>query len=302
MHYTDVLNRLTRYDTKLIVDSPYVEWENFRNSTILITGATGFIGTQLVLSLAKASLDKNLNVKLILVVRDKKKAQNLFLQEIHFSKIKIIEQDINKPINYKGKVDYIIHTASNTSSKSFVKTPVETINTNLNGTKNILEFAKQNNVKSVVYLSSMEVYGTVNTDTPLKENEYGYCDLLNERNSYPQAKRLAETLCYSYFKEYETSVKIARLSQIIGANIPYDDTRVFAQFARNIVEKQDITLYSQGGTVRNYCYITDCITAILTILLKGNDGEAYNVTNSDALCSIKEMAEKICYGTESQIK
>lgn len=303
MHYTGVLNRYTRYDTKLIVDNPWINWEKFKNSTILITGATGFIGTQLVLSLAKASLDKKLNLKLILLVRNKKKAEDLFLSESYYTKIKFIQQDINKPIKHNEQVDYIIHTASNTSSKSFVETPVETISTNLNGTKNILEFAKHNNIKSIVYLSSMEIYGTVNSDTPLKESDYGYSDLLNERNSYPQAKRLAETLCYSYFKEYETPVKIARLSQIIGANIPYDDNRVFAQFARNVVENHDIILYSSGGTVRNYCYITDCITAILTILLKGNNGEAYNITNSEALCSIKEMAEKICkYGTNSQIQ
>lgn len=303
MHYTGVINRYTKHDTKLITDSPYVEWDKFKNSTILITGATGFIGTQLVYSLVKASTNRNLNIKLILPVRNLKKAKNLFLTESYYAKIKFIQQDINQPIKYNGKVDYIIHTASNTSSKSFIETPVETINTTINGTKNILEFAKHNNVKSLVYLSSMEIYGTINSDTPLKESDYGYSDLLNERNSYPQAKRLAETMCYSYFKEYGIPVKIARLSQIIGANIPYDDNRVFAQFARNIVEKQNIILHTNGLTVRNYCYITDCITAVLKILLNGENGEAYNVTNSKAACSIKEMAEKICnHGTNSNIE
>lgn len=303
MNYTDVINRYTRYDTKLIVDSPYINWQFFKNSTILITGATGFIGIQLVLSIAKASMDFNLDIKLILPVRNQQKAKQLFGQERLFNKIKIIKYDINKKINYKGNIDYIIHTVSNTSSKSFVETPVETINTTILGTKNILEFAKNNRVKSLVCLSSMEVYGIVNSDTPLKESEYNYLDLLNERNSYPQAKRVAETMCYSYFKEYNVPVKIARLSQIIGANIPYDDNRVFVQLARNVIEKKDIILQTDGSTIRNYCYITDCISAIFTILERGVSGESYNVTNQYTKLSIREMAEKIKeYGENINIK
>ncbi len=288
-----LINPYMKYDTRLIAKSPFVNWEMFKNSTVLITGATGFIGLQTGLSLAIASMTHNLNINIILLCRDKRKAKILFNEEISFAKIKIIEQDVNKKINYKESIDYIIHTASNTSSKSFVETPVETIDTTINGTKNILELAKEKHVKGVVYLSSMEVYGAVNSDIPVKETDLGYIDLLNERNSYPQAKRTAETLCYSYFKEYNAPVKIARLCQIIGANIPYNDTRVFAQFARNVIEDKDIILHTDGSTVRNYCYITDCVTAILKILTEGVSGEAYNVANKNAVCSIKEMAEKI---------
>lgn len=297
MRYSNIINQHTRRDCRDIVMSNLVNWQNFKDKTILITGSTGFIGVQTVLALSKASKDFNLNVKLILPVRNIKKAKSIFYSELRFVNIKLIKQDINKKINYHGKIDYIIHAASNTSSKSFVDTPVETIDTTVNGARNILELAKEKQVKSVVYLSSMEVYGTVNSDVPLKEDDYGYLDLINERNSYPQAKRLAETMCYSYFKEYNLPVKIARLCQIIGANIPYNDTRVFAQFARNVVEKKDIVLHTDGSTVRNYCYITDCITAIFKILTEGASGEAYNVANKDAICSIKEMAEKITKDT-----
>lgn len=297
MRYSNIINQHTRRDCRDIVMSNLVNWQNFKDKIILITGSTGFIGVQTVLALSKASKDYNLNVKLILPVRNIKKAKSIFYSELRFVNIKLIKQDINKKINYHGEIDYIIHAASNTSSKSFVDTPVETIDTTVNGTRNILELAKEKQVKSVVYLSSMEVYGTVNSDVPLKEDDYGYLDLINERNSYPQAKRLAETMCYSYFKEYNLPVKIARLCQIIGANIPYNDTRVFAQFARNVVEKKDIVLHTDGSTVRNYCYITDCITAIFKILTEGASGEAYNVANKDAICSIKEMAEKITKDT-----
>ena len=214
MHYSNIINSNTLYDTKAIVDSEFIDWEKFQNTTILITGATGFIGTQIVLSLAKASMEYNLNTKIILLVRSKEKAKSLFFNQLKFANIKLLQQDINKKIKYNENVDYIIHTASNTSSKSFVDTPVETISTTIDGTKNILEFAKEKKVKSIVFLSSMEVYGEINSETPLKEDDLGKLELQNERNSYPQAKRLAENLCYSYFKEYNIPVKTARLCQI----------------------------------------------------------------------------------------
>ena len=302
MHYSNIINSNTFYDTKAIVDSEFIDWEKFQNTTILITGATGFIGTQIVLSLAKASMEYNLNTKIILLVRSKEKAKNIFYEQLKFANIKLLQQDINKKIKYNGNVDYIIHTASNTSSKSFVDTPVETISTTIDGTKNILEFAKVKKVKSIVFLSSMEVYGEINSETPLKEDNLGKLELQNERNSYSQAKRLAENLCYSYFKEYNIPVKTARLCQIIGANIPYNDSRVFAQFARNVIEKKDIVLFTDGSTTRNYCYITDCVTAIFTILQKGKSGESYNVANQEAICSIKEIAENLLRNTDLKIK
>ena len=205
-------------------------------------------------------------------------------------------QDILKPVKIREKVDFIIHTANSTSSKSFVETPVETINSIVDGTNNILKFAKDKKVKGVVYLSSMEVYGTTdfNRTEPLKEEDLGYLDLSNPRSSYPEGKRLAENLCLSYYKEFGVPVKIARLCQTIGAGVDYNDARVFAQFARNIVEKQDIILHTKGESIRSYCYITDAISAIFALLEKGKDGECYNVANPDTTCSIKEMAEMLC--------
>ena len=299
MHYSNIINPNTIIDTRLIVESDYINWGKLKNKSILITGATGFIGAQTVLALSKASMDFNLNIKLVLPVRNIKKAKSLFFKELPFVDIKLLKHDLGKKLSYGGQIDYIIHAASNTSSKSFIDYPVETINTTLNGTRNILEIAKEKNIESIVYLSSMEIYGTLSSDIPVKEDELGPLNLLNERNSYPQAKRMTETMLYSYFKEYNLPVKIARLCQIIGGSVPFNDTRVFAQFARNVVENQDIVLHTDGSTVRNYCDITDCVTAILKILTEGKSGEAYNVANKNAVCSIKEMAEKIASKKEN---
>ena len=282
-------------DTKEIINSEYVNFDFFKNSTVLITGATGLIGKQVVNTLLYANEVKNTNISIVALVRNKKKAQEIF-EKKRTNKLKFVVQDITEPLKTNLKVDYIIHTANSTSSKSFVETPVETINSIVQGTKNILNFAKKKRVKSVVYLSSMEVFGNIDTERvePLKETDYGYIDIAKVRNSYSEGKRLAEAMCISYFNEYKVPVKVARLAQTIGAGVDYNDGRIFAEFARCIVEKRDITLKTEGKTVRSYLYVTDCVTAILSMLEKGKNGEIYNVANSDTTCSIKEMAEMLC--------
>ena len=282
-------------DTHEIVTSEYIDWDYFKNSTILVTGATGLIGSQIILSLLLANEIFNANIKILAHVRNKEKAQKKFAEN-KTQNLEFIVQDITEQIQISDNVDFIIHTANGTSSKSFVEQPVETIDSIIFGTKNILEYSRQSNVKSIVYLSSMEVYGKTdyNREKPLTEKDYGYIDLQNTRNSYPEAKRLTENLCYSYSQEYNIPVKIARLAQTIGAGIDYSDNRVFAQFARNIVEKKDITLLTDGKTIRSYCYITDVITAIFALLVQGQNGEIYNVANIETTCSIKEMARMLC--------
>ena len=286
--------KIEEQDTLEIVNSKYINWNFFKNSTILVTGATGLIGTQAVLSLLCANEQLNTNIRILALVRNKEKAENKF-KDVKTDKLKFIIQDITAQIDCEN-ADFIIHTANSTASKDFVETPVETINTIVIGTKNILEYAKNNKVRSIVYLSSMEVYGNIGLDRkePLNEKDLGYMDLMKVRNSYPLGKRLAENMCFSYFSEYNISVKIARLSQTIGAGVDYSDNRVFVQFARNVIEKQDIILHTKGESTRSYCYVTDAVVALLLMLEKGRDGEVYNIANSETTCSIREIAEMLC--------
>ena len=287
----EVENRIRQNDLNELAQDRIFEFLN--NSTVLVTGATGLIGSETVLGILAANRIRNLNIRVVALVRNYKKAQEIFKNVLARNELEIVVQDINDEISYEKDVDYIIHCASNTSSKDFVEKPVETISTTYNGTNNILKFAKDKKVKSVVYLSSLEVYGNFEKDSLVKEDEYGYLDILNPRSSYSQGKRLAETLCISYCKEFDVDIKIARLTQTLGAGISKDDNRVFAQFARAALNKENIILHTKGNTIRNYCYLTDAVSAILTILIKGKSSNAYNVANSDTCISIKNMAELV---------
>lgn len=257
----------------------------FKNKSVLITGATGLIGKLCVKSLVKASQ----NTKIYALIRNKEKALKIFGQN---SGIEFVVQDINDEIKLNEKIDYIIHGASATSSAYFVQNPVETIQTAINGTTNILEFACKNKCESMVYLSSLEVYGS-DCDENTTENSYGYIDILNPRSSYSESKRLVETLCISYGSEYNVPVKIARLSQTFGAGVEITDNRVFAQFCKSVINKENIVLHTIGDTKRNYCYTTDSIRGIFTILTKGKNLNAYNVANKNTYISIADMAKSL---------
>lgn len=264
------------------------------NSDILVTGATGLIGSQIVKAILHCNEHQGTNISVIALVRSRDKALTVFSDYIHSNHLKITQGDVLDDVVIEKKIDFIIHGASTTDSKAFVETPVETIDVAINGTKNMLSLAKKKKIKAFVYLSSLEIYGIPNNpDKTIKENDYGYIDHNNVRSSYSESKRMAECLCIAYAKQYNVPIKIARLSQTFGAGVNYQDGRVFAQFARSIIEKKDIVLHTTGDTLRNYCYTSDAVTAILTILIKGKSLQAYNIANRRSAISIKDMAKML---------
>ena len=259
-------------------------------STFLVTGATGLIGSSLIRCLL--ALDEQ--IKIYAPVRNLKKAEALF-DEWQKECIQFIECDlVEYDYGLLEKIDYIVHCAAPTSSKFFVEHPVETSEIIVDGTKKMLQLARQKQVKGMVYLSSLEVYGELHDDScPIKEDFQGYLDPMSVRSSYPMAKRATENLCCLYSSEYEVPVKIARLTQTTGAGIAKDDSRIIAQFARLAAQGRDIVLHTTGESARPYCYVTDSVSALLYVLLKGTSGECYNVANESTYISARDMAEYI---------
>lgn len=270
-------------------------FDRFKNKTVFVTGATGLLGSQLVKALLCSNRRLGTNTKVLALVRSEQKAEKVFGRLLEREELLLIAGDVNSPAAYDGQVDYIIHGASATSSRYFVTNPVETIMTAVNGTVNVLEFARRKQVEGILYLSSLEVYGTPAADAGMIDESYsGYIDPLQVRSSYSEGKRMVECLCASYASEYQVPVKIARLSQTFGAGVTYEDGRVFAEFARCAIEKKDIVLHTKGQTVRSYCYTKDAVAAMLLILAEGESGAAYNVTNMDTKISIADMAQLVC--------
>ncbi|MBD5401524.1 NAD(P)-dependent oxidoreductase [bacterium] len=270
-----------------------IDFSYLQNSTVLVTGATGLIGSQIVLLLLYLNRVKNYSIKVIAMGRSLERLQKKFSQVLDRNNFELLEADVQNTINYDGKVDYIIHGASVTASKSFIETPVDTILTAIDGTKNMLNFAKDKQVKGFVYLSSMEVFGTVDGEPKLSESDYGYIDILSARSSYPESKRMCECLCASYAKQFDLPVKIARLAQTVGPGFKYDDNRMVVQFAKSVIENKDIVLLTEGKSKFCPIYTSDEICGIFTILSKGKAGEAYTVANSSAFSSVREIAEMV---------
>ncbi len=267
--------------------SPFLS--ELEGCTLLITGATGMIGTMLIKVIQTYNRQHSVSIHLVAHVRNKEKASRKWSGYID-ENLEWIVGDICTPIIYDKPVDYIIHCASNTASRDFVEKPVETIETTLHGTNNILTFAHTKKVRKVVYLSSLEVYG-VPDKFDVTEDCNGRIDWTNIRSSYSEGKRMAECMCQSYFAEYNVPVVIARLAQTFGAGFEPTDNRVYAQFARAVAAKQDIVLHTKGATIRDYCYLTDAVSALLLLCIKGVAGETYNIANEDTTCSIAEMAQ-----------
>lgn len=281
-------------DVNYIVSYQGIPWVRLKNKSVFITGATGLIGKMLVKSMIKASESFGLNINIVCLIRNERKFIEIFNKELKSSSsLKYIVGNFDTIKEIRPYFEFIIHLANPTSSKYFVSNPVETIQSTFSGVNNTLELAKKSNSESYVFLSSMEVYGLPTKGTKVSEEMIGCFKTDEERNSYPLSKLISENLVLSYNKEYNLSTKVIRLTQSFGPGVDYNDTRLFAYLAKCAIENKNIILNTDGNTERSYIYIADTITAILSVLLKGNPGQIYNAANESTYCSIKNMSEMI---------
>jgi len=289
--------RILREDLEHIDKDSAIPWEKLKNSTVLITGATGLIGSALVRGISYASGRRDLNVRILAFGRNATRAESLS----QYYGAEFFTQDIRETVKVEGEIDYIFHCAAVTKSSEMVSNPAEVIETSLNGTMNVLNLAREKSARSLVYMSSMEVYGAADSSLGLvTEEQLSNIDLKSARSCYPESKRMCECMCACWLSQYGVPSKIARLSHIFGAGSPKDDPRVFAEFARSVMACENIVLRTEGDTRGNYCYSADAVRALLIIALKGENGEAYNVVNPKESVAIRQMAgivaDRICEG------
>lgn len=264
-------------------------WEKLSGCNILVTGATGLIGGCLVETLmANPKRDYHVYAS----GRNKERAREKFREFTNEEAFHFIKHDVMTPLKCNIQFDYIIHAASNASPNFFTSQPVEVIKSNINGVDYLMEYGMNHGMKRFLYVSSGEIYGE-GDGRVFTEDYSGYVDCATLRACYPSSKRAAETLCIAYAVEYEVSVVIARPCHIYGPHFTETDNRVYAQFIRNVLKGEDIVMKSTGEQFRLWCYVVDCVSALLHILLKGENGQAYNIADAASNVSIKELAEMV---------
>ena len=288
----NMANSILLEDCVHVCEQTYIPWEKLKDKTVLITGATGLIGKNLAKMLLYANRQRELHMKLILFARSEEKLIAEY-GDMQTEDVYSVIGDVTALPDLQMTADYIVHAASPTASAFFINNPVETLQTMLEGTRNILELGRKWNVKGIIYLSTMEVYGHPEQGHSMKESECAGFDPFTVRNCYPISKQACECLCNAYATEYQLPVMCMRLTQTFGTGVDYHDNRVFAQFMRCVMEENDIVLKTKGETERCYLYTADCTAAILAVLLKGTAGTCYNVANPDTYCSILEMAQLV---------
>ncbi len=286
-------NPIIENDLKFITGSR-LPWDQFKGKTVLVTGANGFIPAYMVETLLYLNEKKSYNIKVIALVRNIDKARTRFSAYLGREDLVFVEQDIGYPLKMDTSADIIIHAASQASPKFYGTDPVGTLRPNVIGTANLLDFARSSGAENFLFFSSSEVYGEVAASMmPIPENVYGWVDPVSVRSCYAESKRMGETMCASWHHQYGVPAKIVRPFHTYGPKMQLDDGRVYADFISDILNNKDITLKSDGSASRAFCYLADAVLGFFTVMLKGKNGEAYNIGNTDAETSILDLAESL---------
>lgn len=268
------------------------ELNELAGKSIMVTGCTGLIGSAVVDLFIRWNEMQKEKITVLAAGRKESKIAERFSPYSKEDWFVFVPYDaVSSENRLELSCDYIIHGAGNASPNQIVQEPVETMLSNFMGMKYLLDYAREKEIKRVLYISSSEVYGKKEGNQPYHAGEYGYIDLLKSRSSYSVGKRAAETLCVSYADEYGVESVIVRPGHIYGPTAVCSDNRVASAWAYAAARGEDIAMKSDGSQIRSYCYCLDSASAILKVLLKGESACAYNISNPESVISIKEMAE-----------
>lgn len=284
-----------------------IPWEKLSGKTVMISGATGMIGKCIIdlLMLKNAEIQKEAEkagigastkcvwpICVTALSRNEKRAKERFGEYWDMDTFRYISCDVNEEIPECGQVDYIIHAASNTHPLQYSKDSIGTITSNIIGTKNLLDYAVSHQTQRFCFVSSVEIYGENRGDVEkFDENYLGYINCNTLRAGYPESKRVGETLCNAYYQTHQLDFVIPRLSRVYGPTMLESDSKAIAQFIKKAAASEDIILKSAGTQLYSYTYAMDAAMGILTVLLKGEQGEAYNISDADSEVTLRQITE-----------
>ena len=275
-------------DVRLIANDLNEFEGKLEGKTVLVAGGKGFLGTYFVNVLTQINETLSTPMKIIIMdnlITSKDKKNN------PSSNVIFLEQDISKFFDFQDELDYIIHAASIASPPTYREFPIKTVDVNYQGTRNLLEIARKKKIKSMLFLSSSEIYGDPEF-VPTSESYVGRVSCTGPRACYDESKRLAETISVLYFQQYKVPVKIARPFNVYGPYLNLNDGRIIPDFMRNAIKKSEIIIHSDGSPTRSFCYVSDAMRAFFRLLFSNHDGIICNVGNDEEI-SVNGVTELI---------
>lgn len=288
-------NKLYREDIRYVA-SLDLPWERMQDSSVIISGATGQVGSMLIDVIMYKNTECNLNCTIYALGRNEARIRDRFAYCFENDHFVCIEHDVKNPLSDIDieNVGYAIHLASNTHPMQYSTDPIGTITTNIIGLQNMLEFAVDHRAIRFAFASSNEIYGENRGDSEKFDEKYcGYIDCNTMRAGYPESKRCGEALCQAYLAQEGLDVVIPRITRTYGPTLLNSDTKALSQFLHKGLEKEDIVLKSEGTQYYSYLYVADTVSGLLTVLLKGESGEAYNIADEASDIRLKDLAKII---------
>jgi nucleoside-diphosphate-sugar epimerase len=296
------LAELLESDLTALTDAAADEFRAMEGSNLLLTGGAGFLGYYLV----QAALfwnrrsAKGRPVHLTVVDNYKRGAPDWLLALRGDPNLVLLEHDVRRPLPQGPReFHYIIHAAGIASPTYYRRFPIETMDTNIDGLRHLLEYARGRSaspepVQGFLFYSSSEIYGDpLPGNIPTPEDYRGNVSCTGPRACYDESKRYGETLCVNFARQYDLPVTMARPFNNYGPGLKITDRRVIPDYARDILAGRDIIMLSDGSPRRTFCYATDAIAGYYKVLVRGRPGEPYNIGVEQPEISMLELAERV---------
>ena len=271
-------------------------WEKLADTRLMISGATGLLGSFLVDLIMTLNQKKGLNCTVYALGRSEQKAAARFSKWQGDDHLAFIRYDVKEPLRGAGfgSIDYVFHLASNTHPLLYSTDPIGTVMTNIIGLQNLLEFSHEHEARRVAFASSNEIYGENRGDVELFTEKYcGYIDSNTLRACYTESKRCGEALCQAYISQKKMDIVIPRFTRSYGPTMQMTDSKAISQFIKKGVAGEDIVLKSAGTQKFSYTYMADAVYGLMTILFNGKCGEAYNIADEASDITLRDLAKLI---------